>query len=165
MKWNKKSMRCISVVYLLLTPTSMNIFTCKDTQITKYIGTWELPWHTHNHFVSVPMCIHNITIIPNMHDNMHDMRYKYIGTWELPWHTHNHFVSVPMCIHNITIIPNMHDMRCLFVLLICRHALLKSCCKIFYLKVYHTENIIDVLFISWYDFVTKLSCRLNIAYL
>ena len=57
------------------------------------------------------------------------------------------FVSVPMCIHDITVNLNMYNMCCLFVLLICRHALVKSCFKKnLFEKVYHMENIIDVLF-------------------
>ena len=48
----------------------MNMFKYKDTQITKFIeAAWELP---HDApiiiFVCVPMCIHDITIIPNMYD-------------------------------------------------------------------------------------------------
>ena len=46
----------------------MNMFTYKDTQITKFVETRELPRRPIIIPISVPMCIHGITVIANKYD-------------------------------------------------------------------------------------------------
>ena len=48
----------------------MNMFTYKDTQITKFVETRELPRRPMIIPISVPMCIHCITVIANKYDTL-----------------------------------------------------------------------------------------------